>query len=314
FCNLNVNAVIESADAETIYEVPLLMKREQLDKVVLSKLRLPQRDEPDLENWKSFLQRLKNPQSEVTLALVGKYAELPDAYKSILEALVHAGAANEIQIKTQLIHSEDINPENVHRRLGEVDGVIVAPGFGPRGTDGKLTTIQYVREHGVPFLGICLGMQMAVVEFGRNVLGLTNCHSTEFMPDIEHPVISLMAEQKNVKQMGGTMRLGKYDCDLKKDSLARSLYGKRRIEERHRHRYEFNNHYLQQYEDAGMRITGINPESGLAEIVELPEHQHFIATQFHPEYKSTVENPHPLFMGLAQAMLEFNTSRNRVEV
>ncbi len=314
FCNLNVNAVIESADAETIYEVPLLMKREQLDKVVLSKLRLPQREEPDLENWKSFLQRLKNPQSEVTLALVGKYAELPDAYKSILEALVHAGAANEIQINMQLIHSEDINPENVHRRLSEVDGVIVAPGFGPRGTDGKLTTIQYVREHGVPFLGICLGMQMAVVEFGRNVLGLTNCHSTEFMPDIEHPVISLMAEQKNVKQMGGTMRLGKYDCDLKKDSLARSLYGKRRIEERHRHRYEFNNHYLQQYEDAGMRITGINPESGLAEIVELPDHQHFIATQFHPEYKSTVENPHPLFMGLAQAMLEFNTTRNRVEV
>ena len=295
--------MIESADADTIYEVPLLMKREQLDKVVLSKLRLPKGDEPELQGWKAFLSRLKSPQTEVHLGLVGKYAELPDAYKSILEALVHAGAAHEVKVNTQLIHSEDINTENVTRQLGELDGIIVAPGFGPRGTDGKQTTINFARTQGIPFLGVCLGMQMAVVEFGRNVLGLTACHSTEFVPDTTHPVISLMAEQKNVKQMGGTMRLGKYACDLTKNSLAHRLYGQKHIAERHRHRYEFNEHYRAQYEAAGMRISGTNPDNGLAEIIEIPDHPHFIASQFHPEYKSTVENPHPLFLGLVEAML-----------
>ncbi len=309
FCNVNINAVIESIDASTIYDVPLLMLKEQLDKTVLSKLKLPNKNEPDLEKWKDFLGRLKNPTAEINIGLVGKYVELPDAYKSITESFIHAGAKNECKVKVKCIHSENINSENVAEKLKGLDGVLVAPGFGSRGIDGKIEAIKYVREHQIPFFGICLGMQCAVIEFARNVLGLKEAHSIEMNEDTKDPVISMMEEQKKIKNKGGTMRLGSYTCDLKKGSKAAAIYGKSRITERHRHRYEFNNSYLPQFEKAGMIASGINPENNLVEIVELKNHPFFLGGQFHPELKSTVDNPHPLFVNFVAAALSYSKKK-----
>jgi len=303
FCNVNINAVVESIDASTIYDVPLLMLKEQLDKTVLTKLKLPLKHEPDLESWKDFLGRLKNPTAEVKIGLIGKYVELQDAYKSISEAFIHAGARNECKVKVQSLHSESITDENVEDKLAGLDGVLVAPGFGSRGIEGKITAIKHVREKNIPFFGICLGMQCAVIEFGRNVLGLQDAHSTEMNEDTHHAVISMMEEQKKIKNKGGTMRLGSYVCEIKKGSKAATIYGKTRITERHRHRYEFNNDYLNQYEEAGMTASGINPDNNLVEIVELKNHPFFVAGQFHPELKSTVANPHPLFVNFVAASL-----------
>ncbi len=309
FCNVNINAVVESIDAPTIYDVPLNMLREQLDKTVLAKLKLSTKNEPDLENWKAFLGRLKNPTNEVNIALVGKYVELPDAYKSITEAFIHAGASNETRVKVKYIAAESINQENVADKLEGMDGVLVAPGFGERGLEGKLETIRFVRENKIPFFGICLGMQCSVIEFGRNVLGLKGANSFEMDENTPHPVINLMEEQKNITNMGGTMRLGAYDCDIKKGTKAFAIYGKSKITERHRHRYEFNNAYLKDYEKAGMIASGINPVTGLVEIVELKDHPFFVAGQFHPELKSTVVNPHPLFVSFVAAALIHKKSK-----
>ncbi|WP_276361820.1 CTP synthase [Daejeonella sp. H1SJ63] len=309
FCNVNINAVIESIDASTIYDVPLLMLKEQLDKTVLSKLKLPNKNEPDLESWKEFLGHLKNPTGEVTIGLVGKYVELPDAYKSINESFIHAGAENECKVKVKSIHSESITADNVAEKLKGLDGVLVAPGFGSRGIEGKIEAIKYVRENNIPFFGICLGMQCAVIEFARNVLGLKDAHSSEMDENTKNPVISMMEEQKKIKNKGGTMRLGSYTCDLKKGSKAASIYGKTRITERHRHRYEFNNKYLDQFEMAGMIASGINPENNLVEIVELKNHPFFIGGQFHPELKSTVDNPHPLFVNFVAASLAYSKKK-----
>jgi len=304
FCNVNVNAVIESIDASSIYSVPLLMMKEQLDKTVLAKLKLPSKNEPDMESWKDFLGRLKNPTADVRIGLVGKYVELPDAYKSITEAFIHAGAKNECKVRVEYIPSESIYPDNVKEKLEHLHGVLVAPGFGSRGIEGKIEAIKYVRENNVPFFGICLGMQCAVIEYGRNVLGLKAANTTEIDENAPHPVINMMEEQKNVTLKGGTMRLGAYPCDVKKGTKAFSAYGKQHITERHRHRYEFNNSYLQQYEDAGMVASGINPDSKLVEIIELKNHPFFVGGQFHPELKSTVANPHPLFVKFVAAAME----------
>ncbi|MEN5233155.1 CTP synthase [Sphingobacterium faecium] len=311
FCNVNINAVVESIDAPTIYDVPLNMLKEQLDKTVLAKLKLSNKNEPDLDSWKAFLGKLKNPTNEVNIGLVGKYVELPDAYKSIVESFIHAGASNECKVKLKYIAAESVNDENVQDKLKEMDGVLVAPGFGERGLEGKLAAIKYIRENNIPFFGICLGMQCSVIEFGRNVLGLKDANSTEMNPDTAHPVINLMEDQKNITNMGGTMRLGAYDCDIKKGTKAYAIYGKTRISERHRHRYEFNNDYLKQYEAAGMITSGINPTSGLVEIVELKNHPFFVAGQFHPELKSTVANPHPLFVSFVAAAL--SNKKNKIQ-
>ena len=303
FCNVNINAVIESIDASTIYDVPLLMLKEQLDRTVLGKLKLPLKNDPDLDTWKDFLGHLKNPTSEVVIGLVGKYVELPDAYKSITESFIHAGAKNECKVKVRCIHSESITESNVAEKLKGLNGVLVAPGFGSRGIEGKITAIKFVRENDIPFFGICLGMQCAVVEFGRNVLMLQDAQSSEMDENAANPVISMMEEQKKIKNKGGTMRLGAYTCDLRKGSKAAAIYGKSRISERHRHRYEFNNKYLDQFEKAGMIPSGINPENNLVEIVELKNHPFFVGGQFHPELKSTVDNPHPLFVNFVAASL-----------
>ena len=305
FCNVNVNAVIESIDAESIYEVPILMLKEQLDKVVLSKLKLPLQHEPELEQWKNFLSKLKYPTSEVRIGLVGKYIELKDAYKSINESFIHAGVANESKVSIEWIHSEKIDMANAASKFNGVHGILVAPGFGDRGIEGKITAIQYARENNIPFLGICLGMQCAVIEFARNVLGHKTAHSTEMEPATKFPVIDIMKEQKNITLKGGTMRLGEYPCVLQKGSKALSVYGKQKIFERHRHRYEFNNKYLKDFEEAGMLASGINPDNNLVEVVELKNHPWFVGVQFHPEYKSTVENPHPLFVRFVRAALDY---------
>jgi CTP synthase len=305
FCNVNINAVIESIDASTIYDVPLLMLKEQLDKTVLTKLKLPHKTEPALENWKDFLGRLKNPTSEVRIGLVGKYVELPDAYKSIIESFIHAGAKNECKVKVTYIPSEELTPDNAIEKLIGLHGVLVAPGFGERGFEGKIEAIRYVRENNIPFFGICLGMQCAVVEYGRNVLGLKDASSTEMNPDTPNPVIAMMEEQKKVVNKGGTMRLGSYACDLKKGTKAFAIYGQQHITERHRHRYEFNNEYLKQYETAGLMPSGFNPENNLVEIVELKNHPFFVGAQFHPELKSTVANPHPLFINFVAASMAY---------
>jgi CTP synthase len=302
FCNVTPNAVIQSIDASTIYDVPVLMLEEKLDEVVLEKLSVQPKATPDLAQWIDFLNRYKNPHSRTTIALIGKYVELKDSYKSIAEAFIHAGAANEVGVDIRWIHSEDLTPKNAIEKLQGVDGILVAPGFGSRGMDGKLEAIRYARESKIPFFGICLGMQMAVVEFARNVLGFADAHSTEMKEYTAHPVISLMAEQKTIMHKGGTMRLGSYPCKLTPGSKAAIAYGNvERIEERHRHRFEFNSDYKAQFEAAGMRCTGINPDSGLVEIIELSDHPYFLAAQFHPEYKSTVMNPHPLFVSFVQA-------------
>ncbi|WP_255713372.1 CTP synthase [Pedobacter sp. Leaf132] len=305
FCNVNINAVVESMDASTIYDVPLLMLKEQLDKTVLAKLKLPTKNDPDMESWKDFLGRLKNPTAEVKIGLIGKYVELPDAYKSIIESFVHAGSKNECKVKVEYIHSESIFPDNVKEKLGHLQGVLVAPGFGSRGIEGKIDAIKYVREHNIPFFGICLGMQCAVIEYGRNVLGLKGAHTTEIDAEAVNPVINMMEEQKNIVNMGGTMRLGSYPCDIKKGTKAFAIYGKQHINERHRHRFEFNNDYLKQYEEAGMIASGINPQTNLVEIVELKNHPFFVGGQFHPELKSTVANPHPLFVKFVAAAMEY---------
>jgi len=310
FCNVNQNAVIESMDVDTIYEVPLVMLREKLDRVALAKMKLPLKNEPKLEKWKDFLFRLDHPNTEVNIGLVGKYVELPDAYKSINEAFNHAGAVNECKVNAHCIQSETINSKNVHLKLQDLDGVLVAPGFGDRGIEGKIETIKYLRENKIPFFGICLGMQCAVVEFGRNVLGLKNAHSTEMDAKTTHPVIDMMEEQKKITQKGGTMRLGAYACKINKGSLAHRIYGKLQIQERHRHRFEFNNAYTDQYEKGGMALTGVNPETELVEVVEIEDHPFFIGVQFHPELKSTVANPHPLFVRFVKATVEQTAKRD----
>ncbi|MBC6606711.1 CTP synthase [Hymenobacter sp. BT188] len=305
FCNVQINSVIESLDADSIYSVPLLMRKEQLDDRVIKRLKLTGgAQQPDLEVWKDFLGRLKNPTEEVTIALVGKYVELPDAYKSINESFVHAGAQNECKVTLRSIQSEHITPENVAQLLQGVDGVLVAPGFGERGFEGKVCAVRHVRENNIPFFGICLGMQVAMVEFARHVLNLPNANSTEMDPLTPTPVIAMMEEQKNITQKGGTMRLGAYDCDLRRGSKAAKAYGRNHISERHRHRYEFNNEYLEQFEAAGMVASGLNPGTGLVEVIELNGHPWFVAGQFHPELKSTVENPHPLFVRFVRAAIQ----------
>lgn len=303
FCNVQLNSVIEAIDAETIYDVPLLMRKEKLDERVLSKLKVHSKEEPDLEQWKDFLGKLKNPVEEVTIGLVGKYVSLPDAYKSIAEAFVHAGAQNDCRVNLKWISSEDINKDSVNSVLNGLDGVLVAPGFGERGMEGKIETIKYVRENKIPFFGICLGMQCAVIEFSRNVLGL-DASSTELNPKTKNPVIDLMEEQKKITAKGGTMRLGAYTCKIKKGSKAHHIYGESTIQERHRHRYEFNNKYLDAIEEAGLKAVGTNPESNLVEIVELKDHPWFVGVQFHPELRSTVMNPHPLFVKFVEASVE----------
>jgi CTP synthase len=314
FCNVKLNAVIQSIDAETIYDVPLLMLEEKFDDVVLEKLNLKNRRKPDLKKWMQFLDRYKNPKHQVKIALVGKYVELKDAYKSIAEAIDHAGAENEVKVDVKWVHSENLTPRNLEQELGDVDGILVAPGFGSRGIDGKVTAIRYARENKIPFFGICLGMQCAVIEFARNVLGLEEAHSTEIKEYTPHPVISLMAEQKSITRLGGTMRLGAYPCSLVKGSIAHKAYGEDLISERHRHRFEFNNDYLAAFEKGGMKATGINPESQLVEIVEIEDHPYFIGAQFHPEYKSTVAKPHPLFQSFVKAARTFAKSKDRAEV
>ncbi len=313
FCNVKLEAVIEAADAPTIYEVPLLMMREKLDVIAMKKLNIANYNEPELTKWKEFLDKLKYPKSKVAIGLIGKYIELQDAYKSILESFIHAGAINECQVQIMNVHSEFITDENVAEKLAGLDGLLVAPGFGHRGVEGKIVAVKYAREKGLPFFGICLGMQMAVIEFARNVLGLKNAHSTEMNPETTEPVIDLMEEQKKITAKGGTMRLGAYPCEVKEGSLAAAIYQQKNISERHRHRWEFNNQYLEQFEKAGMLASGKNPGTGLVEIVELANHPFFIGVQYHPELKSTVENPQPIFVHFVKAAKAFAEKRTEVK-
>jgi CTP synthase len=313
FCNVKQEAVIEAADASTIYEVPLAMMREKLDLITLKKLNITNYNEPDLTKWKIFLDKLKYPKAKVTIGLIGKYIELQDAYKSILESFIHAGAMNECKVQIVNVHSEFITDENVAEKLESLDGLLVAPGFGHRGIEGKIIAVKYARTKGLPFFGICLGMQMAVIEYGRNVLGLNNAHSTEMDENTPHPVINMMEEQKKVTLKGGTMRLGSYPCKVKEGSLAHEVYGEPLITERHRHRFEFNNDYLQQFEDGGMVFSGTNPDTGLVEILEIPNHPFFIGVQYHPELKSSVESPAPLFVSFVAAAKKYNDQRASVK-
>ena len=304
FCNVMPEAVIESIDMPTIYEVPLRMYEQHLDTVVLQRLGLPAGDkEPDLTSWRSFVEKVKHPKHRVQIALVGKYTELPDAYKSICESFVHAGAVNDCKVDIKYVNSEMLDSSNVDEQLKGASGILVAPGFGNRGIEGKIEAVRYARENGIPFFGICLGMQCAVIEFARNVLGLEGANSVE-MGATPHPVIDLMAEQKGVMAKGGTMRLGGYPCVLRKGSRTAEAYGTTNIVERHRHRYEFNNDYLERFEAGGMKAAGINPDTGLVEVVEIPSHPWFVGTQFHPEYKSTVAAPHPLFVSFVAAVMK----------
>ncbi len=305
FCNVPINSVIEAMDADTIYDVPLLMRKEKLDERVLKKFKLPSKGEPNIEQWKEFLGKLKNPLNEVNIALVGKYVELPDAYKSIIESFIHAGVVSECKVHLEYISSEAIENGNPEILLKNMDGVLVAPGFGERGIEGKIDTVKYVRENNIPFFGICLGMQCAVIEFARNVLKIKGAASAEMNPKTKNPIIDLMEEQKNITEMGGTMRLGAYDCTIKKNSKAFNAYGKTKIKERHRHRYEFNNKYKAQFEKAGMMASGVNPDTKLVEIVELENHPWFVGVQYHPELRSTVLNPHPLFVKFIKAALDY---------
>jgi CTP synthase len=305
FCNVELDSVIESIDVSTIYEVPLLMQKEKLDAIILRKLNLSSETEPQMKSWKQFVSKLKNPKSRIKIGLVGKYVELPDAYKSIVEALIHAGATNECKVEIISIHSEGIREDNLQEKLGDLKGILVAPGFGHRGIDGKILACKYAREKGLPFFGICLGMQCAVIEFARNVLGMEQAHSTEMLHTTPFPVIDLMEDQKGVTDKGGTMRLGAYPCNVKKGTKAFEAYQKTEIYERHRHRYELNNTYLPQFEAKGMIPVGINPETCLVEMIELQNHPWFIGVQYHPEYKSTVEAPHPLFVNFVKAAMAF---------
>lgn len=305
FCNVKVDSVIEAADASTIYEVPIAMLREKLDLIVLRKLNITNYHEPELKKWKEFLEKVKNPTTKVTIGLIGKYIELQDAYKSILESFIHAGAMNDCKVQVVNVHSENIDEGNVNEKLIGLDGLLVAPGFGYRGVEGKIIAVKYAREKNLPFFGICLGMQMAAIEFARDVLGLQEADSTEMNPDTPDPVIDMMEEQKKVTAKGGTMRLGSYPCLIKENTLAYTIYKTTTINERHRHRWEFNNKYLPEFEEAGMIASGINAETGLVEIMENTNHPFFIGVQFHPELKSTVENPHPIFVHFIKAAKEF---------
>jgi len=313
FCNVKQDAVIEAMDAATIYEVPLLMLREKLDIICMKKLNITSTKEPELEKWKGFLDKLKYPKSKVTVGLIGKYIELQDAYKSILESFIHAGAINEVKVQVVNVHSEFITKENVEEKLEGLDGLLVAPGFGHRGIEGKIIAVQYARENGLPFFGICLGMQMSVIEYARNVLGLEKAHSTEMDANTCDAVVNMMEEQKKIKMMGGTMRLGAYPCEIKEGTLAHKIYGATHISERHRHRYEFNSCYLEQFESNGMIASGTNPETGLVEIMEIPSHPFFIGVQYHPELKSTVEKPAPLFVSFIDAAKKYSEERVSVK-
>ena len=304
FCNVKREAVIQSIDASTIYEVPNLMLEEGLDVVALKKLNLPKKAAPDLKNWNTFLHRLKHPKHTVNVGLVGKYVELQDSYKSILESFIHAGAANETKVNVICVHSEYLDDETAAAQLKDLDGILVAPGFGGRGIEGKIETVKYARQNNIPFFGICLGMQMAVIEYSRSILGYKDGNSTEMNEETSHPVISLMEEQKNITEKGGTMRLGAWKCTIEEGTLAHKIYGKTQIEERHRHRYEFNNKYKKALESAGLIASGINPDTGLVEIIELKNHPFFLGVQYHPEYKSTVANPHPIFVSFVAAMVK----------
>ena len=304
FCNVKREAVIQSIDASTIYEVPNLMLEEGLDVVALKKLNLPKKAAPDLRNWNTFLHRLKHPKHTVKVGLIGKYVELQDSYKSILESFIHAGASNQTKVNVIPIHSEYLDSKSAAEQLQDLDGIIVAPGFGGRGIEGKIDTVRYAREKNIPFLGICLGMQMAVIEYSRNVLGLKDANSTEMHEETNHAVISIMEDQKNITDKGGTMRLGAWKCDIAAGTLAHQIYEQDQIEERHRHRYEFNNIYKERLEKAGLVCSGINPETGLVEIIELKNHPFFVGVQYHPEYKSTVANPHPIFVSFVAAMVK----------
>ena len=313
FCNVTEESVIQSIDASTIYDVPNLMLDEGLDKVVLKKLELKS-ETPDLTQWNQFLNRHKNPKEEVTIGLIGKYVELQDSYKSILEAFIHAGAENEVKVKVESIHSEHLTVESASKKLAHLDGVLVAPGFGERGVEGKIEAVKFVREQNIPFLGICLGMQMAVIEYARNVMGMHSANSTEMDKTTEFPVIDLMESQKSITDKGGTMRLGTWDCKLEEGSLVKEIYQTTDLKERHRHRYEFNNDFKAQIEAAGMKATGLNPETGLVEIIEIPNHNWFVGVQYHPEYKSTVANPHPLFVDFVKAALNYKDNKNNVSM
>ncbi|MEI7596491.1 MAG: CTP synthase [Bacteroidota bacterium] len=306
FCNVEPNAVIESIDASSIYEVPMLMREEKLDEIVLQKLKINVYPKPNLKTWEDFLSKLKKPEKEVEIGLVGKYVELKDAYKSIIESFIHAGTSIKCKVKLKLIHSETLTEEDLTEKLAGLKGILVAPGFGERGIEGKILAVKHARENNIPFLGICLGMQCAVIEFGRNIIGYNDAHSTEINPKTKYPVIDLMESQKSISGKGGTMRLGAYPCSVKEKTKAFKIYGKELISERHRHRFEFNNKYIKNYEKAGMVMSGINPENNLVEIIELPKHPFFIGVQFHPEYKSTVANPHPLFVNLIKAAIEIS--------
>ena len=315
FCNVKKEAVIQSIDAETIYDVPVMMYEEGLDTVALQRLNLPQQPGPDLTLWKDFLQRLKHPKGEVNIGLIGKYVELQDSYKSIQESLIHGGVANEVKVNVISIHSEHISANNIGKKMEGLHGILVAPGFGERGIEGKIRAVQYARENGVPFLGICLGMQMAVIEFARNVLDYEDANSTEMNPNTSHPVIDLMEAQKTIVNKGGTMRLGAWDCELSEGTRVFEAYhGASTISERHRHRYEFNNDYKEEMEAAGLIASGINADTGLVEIIEIPEHPWFIGVQYHPEYKSTVASPHPLFVGFVQAVLQHKKERSKASL
>jgi CTP synthase len=305
FCNVKREAVIQSIDASTIYDVPNLMLEEGLDKVALKKLALPEKSAPDLKQWNEFLHKHKNPKHEINIGLVGKYVELQDSYKSILEAFIHAGAANETKVNVISVHSEHIDQTSVKEKLSNLDGILVAPGFGERGIEGKIETVRFARENNIPFFGICLGMQMAVIEYSRNILGLKDANSTEMNDSTTNPVISIMEEQKTITDKGGTMRLGAWKCNITENTLAHKIYNKTSILERHRHRYEFNSEYLSVLQKAGLIASGTNPETGLVEIIELANHPYFIGVQYHPEYKSTVANPHPLFVNFVAAAVKY---------
>ena len=309
FCNVSINSVIESIDVETIYDVPIKLRKEKLDERVLEKLNINNFKDPNLDQWKEFLGKLKNPQEEVTIGLIGKYVELRDAYKSINESFIQAGAVNECKVNIEWISSESLSPEDMDKKLDQLDAMLIAPGFGERGIPGKIEAARYARENKVPFFGICLGMQCAVIEFAQNVLGLKDAASTEVDPKTPDPVIDLMEEQKSVTMKGGTMRLGAYPCRVTPHTKVHSIYKKENISERHRHRYEFNNKYFEQFEENGMIFSGINPDSSLVEIIELADHPWYIGTQFHPELKSTVLNPHPLFVKFVAAALKFKKSK-----
>lgn len=310
FCNVEPDAVIQSVDVPTIYEVPIKMQEQGMDEIVLRKFGISvDKTKPALAPWRAFLDKKKNAKETLNIGLVGKYVELPDAYKSINESLLQAATYNDRKLHIEFIHSDKLTDENVAGKLSALDGVIIAPGFGQRGIDGKFKAITYARENDIPTFGICLGMQCMVIEYARNILGLEDANSTEMNPQTTHKVIDLMEEQKNITEIGGSMRLGAYKCNLQKGSLVHAAYGKDMVEERHRHRFEFNSDYRKQFEDAGMKCTGLNPETGLVEVVEIPKLKWFVGVQFHPEYNSTVLSPNPLFMSFIKAVVDNKTKK-----